>query len=58
MDIGAQALEFLGEGNPVGASAEKAVEADKGRAPIRAEGLKFQRFHFHSLCEMRREISR
>ncbi len=58
LDIWAQALEFLGEGKPVGAGAEKAVEADEGRAAARAEGLKFQRFHFHPRCEMRREISK
>ena len=58
LDIWALALEFLGEGNPAGASAEKAVEAYKSRAAFRAEGLKFQRFHFHSRCEMRREISK
>ena len=57
MDLGAEALEFLGEGTPVGAGAEKAVEANESRPANRAESLEFQGFHFHSRCAMRREIS-
>ena len=58
LDLGAEALEFLGEGKPIAASAEKAVEADEGGAAFGTEGLEFQGFHFHSRCAMRRVISR